>query len=134
MPQQQPDKDACIEAARTIPNLFYINKWTIPAPIKLYGGQDALADIKAYNKKIDILYIDAWHTEEYVKQEWKLYSPMLADNALVICDDLGDGSYGPFEGMEDWWVDFKYPKFINTDIHWGIQMGFMKFTRKTKKV
>ncbi len=133
MPQQLPDRKACIEAVRVIPNLFFINKWTIPAPAKIYGGQDALSDVVAYNRPIDILFIDAWHTEEYVKQEWELYSPLLADEALVICDDLGDGSYGPFVGMEDWWSSFKYQKFIDTAIHPGIQMGFMRFTRKTKK-
>ncbi len=130
MPQQQPDQDACREAARLIPNLFYINKWTIPILAKKYSGRDALLDVAQYNREIDILFIDAWHEPEYIQQEWELYSPLLTDNALVICDDLADSSYGPFEGMEDWWKSLPGQKFIDTDLHAGIQMGFLKFKRK----
>ncbi len=129
MPQQQPDKDACIETAKLIPNLFYFNKWTID----FMGGECAINDIAAYNRQIDILFIDAWHDEKHVKREWELYSPLLADNALVICDDLADSAYGPFVGMEDWWKSLPGTKFVDTDIHAGIPMGFMKFERQNAK-
>ncbi len=126
MPQQGPDQNACVIAAQTIPNLFYINKWTVD----FMGGECGVKDIVAYNKPIDILFIDAWHDEKHVKREVELYFPLLADNALVICDDLADGAYGPFVGMEDWWKSLPGQKFISTDIHAGIQMGFLKYVRK----
>jgi len=132
MPQQQPDKDAAQFAAQAIPNLFYINKWSIPSPAKIYGGQNAVSDIAAYNRQIDILFIDAWHKDEYVKEEWELYSPLLADEALVICDDVFN-NVGNFAGMEEWWADFKYDKFLNSEVHPGVPMGFMKFERKNVK-
>ncbi len=126
MPQQQPDKDACIEAVRVIPNLFYINKWTVD----FMGGECAIDNIKLYKRQIDILFIDAWHDERHVKREVELYFPLLADDALIICDDLADGAYGPFVGMEDWWKSLPGQKHIDTAIHPGIQMGFLKFKRK----
>jgi len=67
MPQQADDKAACLKHARMIPNLFYINKCSID----MFDGYEcAFEDIKAHNKPIDILFIDAWHDEKYVKREW----------------------------------------------------------------
>ncbi len=132
-PEQIEDQNACRETARLIPNLFYINKWSIDLPITEFGGECAINDVIAYNRPIDILFIDAWHKGEYVKREWEMYEPLLADQALIICDDLADGGYGPFVGMEDWWNSFKYQKFTDTDIHPGIPMGFMEFKRQNAK-
>jgi len=121
-PEQAGDKQACILADQTIPNLTYINKCTVDN-LSEYGVECALSDVKAYKKKIDILFIDAWHAEKYVKREWELYSPLLANNALVICDDILDNN-GIFPGMEKWWDDFPYQKFLTDVIHPGIPMGF----------
>jgi predicted O-methyltransferase YrrM len=120
------DKDAQVraqEAAAHLPNLVYINKWT----------WDAVHDVKAPGKAIDILYVDAWHDYQYVTREWELYEPLLADVALVICDDIlpDDPSIG--NGMEKWWAEISEGResFKDTRPHPGIPMGFMKYERKS---
>lgn len=133
MPQQADDKAACLRHSRMIPNLFYINKCTVDnLPFNNYGYECAIDDIKAYNKPIDILFIDAWHDEKYTKREWELYSPLLADEALVICDDLTNNA-GQFAGMEEWWEAFPYDKFLDDRVHPGIPMGFMKYVVKDRQ-
>src|SRR3990167_3201747 len=102
----------CYEAANHYPNLTYINKWT----------WDAVEDIKALNQAISIIFIDAWHDYKYAKREWDLYYPLLADKALVICDDITT-AYN-FEGMIDFWNELPEPKFLDNRVHPGIPFGF----------
>lgn len=108
----------CIEAAGFIPNLTYINMWS----------WDAIDIVKAVDKPLDVLFVDAWHDGQYVRKEWELYSPLLSDSALVICDDI-TAAYN-FEGMIDFWEELPYEKFLNNDIHPGVPMGFVRFERK----
>ena len=121
-PGQDKEQAEVIEAVRKLPNLNYINDWT----------WEAAPEVASYKKTIDVLYIDAWHREDLVIKEWETYSPLLSNKALVICDDLFNAG-GEFERMEEWFADFKYPKFINDAVHTGIPMGFMLYTRKSKK-
>lgn len=132
MPQQADDKAHCLKAARMIPNLFYINKCTVDN-MPEYGYECAIDDIKAYKKPIDVLFIDAWHDEKYTRREWELYSPLLADEALVICDDVLNNT-GLFAGMEQWWDSFEYDKFLDDRPHPGIPMGFMKYVAKDRSI
>jgi len=53
----------------------------------------------------------------------------LADEALVICDDVLNNA-GAFDRMVEWWDSFKYQKFLNKEVHPGIPMGFMKYERR----
>lgn len=115
-PQQVGDKAACKETADQIDNLRYINAWT----------WDALEDVESYNKGIDVLFIDAWHAEEFVKREQALYFPLLTNPALVICDDLFNAG-GQFPGMEEWWESLSGEKFLNAQVHPGIPMGFLRY-------
>jgi predicted O-methyltransferase YrrM len=114
-------KERAEEAAAHLPNLVYINKWT----------WDAVHDVKAPGKAIDILFVDAWHDYQYVTKEWELYEPLLADVALVICDDIlpDDPSIG--EGMVRWWGEITEGReaFLDARPHPGIPMGFMKYER-----
>ena len=116
-------QERAIEAANFLDNLYYINKWT----------WDAIEDVKKIlgNLTIDILFIDAWHNKEMATKEWKLYQPLLSEPALVICDDITDAHN--FEGMYEFWDQFKYLKFLNEKVHPGIPMGFIKYdpSRKT---
>lgn len=110
------DKEAqrrAIEAAGHIPNLTYLNMWS----------WDAVDTIKAIGKPISILFIDAWHDYVYAKNEWDLYSPLLADPALVICDDITT-AYN-FEGMLKFWDELPGEKFLDSRVHPGIPMGFV---------
>jgi predicted O-methyltransferase YrrM len=109
----------CLQIERDIPNFTYINAWT----------WDAVTDVEALGLPIDILYIDAWHEYQYAIKEWNLYSPLLANNALVICDDIFD-SVGTTELMEKFWGGLPGKgKFLNSAIHPGIPMGFMRFVK-----
>lgn len=115
-----------IEAAAHYPNLFYINKWT----------WDAAPDIEALGLPIDILYIDAWHDYQYAIKEWELYSPMLADPALVICDDIV-GEDASNHGMLKFWdeVSSGRESYLCNSIHCDpvnpancVPMGFVIWT------
>lgn len=114
------DKDAqlrAIEADGHYKNLTYVNRWT----------KDAFPIIKAArlnsSSLVDILFIDAWHNYDEAMSEYKLYSELLADEALVICDDITAG-YN-FEGMLKFWDELPEPKFLDSRIHPGIPMGFV---------
>lgn len=37
---------------------------------------------------IDILHIDSTHEAKCIAKEWELYIPKLADNAIIVVDDL----------------------------------------------
>jgi predicted O-methyltransferase YrrM len=111
----------CIEATNILPNLTYLNMWS----------WDAVDTIKAIDKKLDCLFIDAWHDYQYAKREWDLYSPLLADNALVICDDI-TAAYN-FDGMLRFWDELPGEKFLNNDVHPGVPLGLVKFERVQPK-
>lgn len=104
-------------------NMQYINKWT----------WDAVGDVEAVGLPIDILFIDAWHEYQYARKEWDLYKPLLADNALIIADDIFD-SVGTTDNMVQLWNELDknegiYWKFLDTKVHYPVPMGFAQFRR-----
>lgn len=102
------------EAVDRLPNMSFIRAWS----------WDAIEPIKSLGQRIDILFIDAWHDYKYAKLEWDLYSPLLADPALVICDDITAG-YN-FDGMYKFWDEMPEPKYLSTEgLHLEIPMGFI---------
>lgn len=102
------------EAVDRLPNMSFIQAWS----------WDAVEVIRAMNIPISILFIDAWHDYKYAKLEWDLYSPLLADNALVICDDI-TAAYN-FDGMLQFWEELPEPKYLSTEgLHREIPMGFV---------
>ena len=114
-------KQLCIEAANILPNLTYLNMWS----------WDAIDIVKVVDKPLDVIFIDAWHDYQYAKREWDLYSLLLADTALVICDDITAG-YN-FDGMLQFWDELPGEKFLNNGVHPGVPMGFVKFERVQPK-
>jgi predicted O-methyltransferase YrrM len=123
-------KDDKVAQQRTIaiaahyPNMQYINKWT----------WDAAGDVEASGLPIDILFIDAWHEYQYARREWDLYKPLLADDALIICDDIFD-SVGTTDNMVQLWTELDKSqgirwKFLDTKLHYPVPMGFASFHRK----
>jgi len=111
----------CYEAQEYCKNLTYINKWI----------GEAVEDVASYGKKIDILFCDGWHDFEHLSDDWNNYRPLLNDNALVIFDDITT-AYN-FEGMVEFWEQLEGEKFLNSDIHPGIPMGFLRFEREVKQ-
>lgn len=107
-------KRLTIEAAEKFENLQYLNDWT----------WNAIRDVKAYNKQIDILFIDSWHVYEYAIKDWEYYSPLLSDGALVIVDDIMNS--GPsIVDIDKFWDELPLEhKFIETRLHRGVPMGF----------
>lgn len=120
-PGDENNAGLCRRAATLYRNLVYLKGWT----------WDKLETIKSFNTKIDILFIDGWHQYEYAKKDWDMYTPLLSDNALVICDDI-IGGYGPtIAGMLDFWNELPEPKFLNDKVHVGYPMGFLKYENRT---
>lgn len=115
-----------IEVVQRCPNVSYINGWTIPGFAEPWT---TVEQVRAYNIPIDILFIDAWHEYQYANKEKEWYFPLLADTALVICDDLADQG-GAFPGMGRFWDEMNYEKFHTTSVHSGIPMGFIKYERQ----
>jgi len=106
-----------IEADEHYPNLHYINAWT----------WDAFPVVKQWGREIDLLFIDSWHEYEYAMKDWDLYSTLLADGAMVICDDLFDAQ-GATKEMIRFWdvVSARCESVVVTAPHCGIPMGVFK--------
>lgn len=111
-------QQCCWDVVQHIPAVQYLNGWT--------WANDIVAKVKRLAYPIDILFIDAWHEYQYAKQEWDLYTPLLADEALVICDDIMDVA-GATVDMKKFWAEIEYEKFLDTSLHGGIPMGFVRY-------
>ena len=63
-------------------------------------------------------------------REWEIYSRMLADEALVIGDDIFD-SVGATVDMVRFWREISdgCDNFLDISGHIGIPMGYMRFVR-----
>ena len=76
-------------------------------------------------KEIDLLMIDGDHKYFGVKKDWKLYSPLVKKNGLVIFHDILFHPKVPKCKVEKLWneikVDYKHIEFIdkNDDRGWG---------------
>jgi len=108
------------EADAHYDNLKYINGWT--------WDDHVIERVKAEQKPIDILFMDAWHTYEHHMTEKGLYFPLLADEALVIVDDVFE-SKDTTKDMVLFWDELKGKRFITTDIHGWISVGFLRHLR-----
>jgi len=53
----------------------------------------------------DLLFIDAEHTEEAVRTDWNLYSPMVAPGGMVVFHDF-QKRWGPY-GVDILWNELK---------------------------
>jgi predicted O-methyltransferase YrrM len=107
------------DAAAHYDNLEYINGWT--------WDDDVVAQVKAAGP-IDILFMDAWHEYQYDIIEKEKYFPLLADEALVIVDDVFDME-GATVDMVKFWKEMEGEKFLNTSLHKWIPMGYLRYLR-----
>jgi len=100
-PGDDVNRDWCLETVQRYPNLHYLQGWT---------WEWQVIDRVAHLGPIDILYIDSWHVYDKAVPDWLIYSRLLADRALVICDDLADIQGTPIAGMEQFWHEMPgYP-------------------------
>lgn len=137
-PGNEKDRAKMLEAVQQYPNIKYLRGWTTPGYAEEYPKQasdgfvpgsvfDNVKQILGDNK-IDILVIDSWHEGKYFKRDWEYYSPLLASPALVICDDIFNA--GHFVDMVETFESLPGEKLINTGVHSGIPMGFIKYEVK----
>lgn len=121
-PGDEEHRTLMLDAANRYPNLKYLQGWT----------WDKLDEVKELSPiGIDILFVDSWHDYEHAMRDWNDYKNLLASPALIICDDIISG-YGPvISGMEDFWYDImrdcNQEGFLDTNIHPGSAMGFLKW-------
>lgn len=107
------------EIAAHYDNLHFIHGWT----------WDVVDQVAAFGFPIDVLFMDAWCEYQYMMREWKLYEPLLNKrSALVIVDDVFDAEPTAMD-MVKFWNEIRkgHEGFIDTDLHLGIPMGFMKY-------
>ena len=71
---------------------------------------------------VEMLFIDTKHTREQVEKEWKLYEPKLAEQALVVCDDIN--------ALGGWFEELPYDKLDISGYHQALGFGFFIYKRK----
>lgn len=131
-PGDEENRRRVLEACGKYPGMGYIQGWTnTDTWQEQKRGRCAYTDVINYrrNRKIDILFVDSWHRADMAMRDWRDYSPMLADNALVICDDIVGGNSATISGMEEFFGSLPGEKFKDGRIHAGYSVGFVKFQR-----
>lgn len=110
-----------LKVEHQFPRMHYLQGWT----------WDKVDDVKKFGKPIEILFIDGWHMYDKAIRDWEDYSPLLADGALVICDDLLKSETGAaIAGMWRFWEDVSRgfeSTVTDSKIHDGYPMGFFKY-------
>jgi predicted O-methyltransferase YrrM len=128
------------EAVDRYSNLMYVQGWTTQNLADSQAGNHMLGDapsafpqVLKVERKIDILFIDSWHNYEYAREDWETYKILLNNPALVICDDIqaGGGPENPISGMLQFWNELPEPKFLNSNLHPGTNLGFIKVSTTT---
>ena len=119
-PGDENHKIEMLKMTHKFPNINYYQGWT----------WDVYPQIEKLNQKIQILFIDGWHMYDKAMIDWNLYSRILDNNALIICDDLLKGNNATIAGMMDFWNEISngFDKYIeDSDIHSGYPMGFFRY-------
>lgn len=139
-PGDDRNKLLTLEAAQIFDNIRYCQGWTCDAIYNeeenkhLLKGENAYPKvIKELNgKKIDILFIDSWHVYQQAVRDWEAYKDLLADNALVIVDDVIKGTEGSaIDRIDKFWDELEGgSKHLDESMHVGYPMGFMQLKKK----
>lgn len=109
------------EAAQRYANLLYVKAWT----------WDAYHDARAVGKPVDLLFIDAWHHYQFALLDYLRYKGLLADRALVVCDDILDGDSATIAGMRKFWDEVSWGResVLLRGLNGATPMGFLKWER-----
>lgn len=71
------------------------------------------------DRKIDLLMIDGDHRYEGVKEDWKLYSPLVKKNGLIVFHDIVYHPKVPECKVDRLWkeikIGYKHTEFIDND-------------------
>jgi len=135
-PGDEGNESMTIAAAKKFDNLHYCKGWTCNEIYKeeknlhiLAEGQNAYPKVLEVlsGKKIDVLFIDSWHVYHQAVRDWNAYSPLLSKGAIVIVDDVLKGTpNSAIDGVEQFWDELKGAKHLDSDLHTGYPMGFLK--------
>jgi predicted O-methyltransferase YrrM len=138
-PGDEPNESLTRDVDKHYHNVIYCRGWTCDKLFEeermhhLYLAENAYPKmIKALDgDTIDILFIDSWHRYDQAMKDWNAYRPLLSKEALVICDDILQGSPGAgIESMNKFWDEVKGDEnFLNTNLHPGYPMGFFKWKK-----
>ena len=92
-----------------------------------------LEKIKGYGK-IDILYQDSSHHYEASVREWEMYSPLMSDGGVWVCDDIGPTFYDRAMDPENCsmveyfeQIPMKEKKLYKDVLHKGCSQGIILF-------
>lgn len=138
-PGDEVNQAKMLQACAEFGNIVYLQGWTNSEAAAREYGQHGLGTVGSVytdivkltvdqGRRIDILFIDSWHTYENAILDWQSYKPFMASPALVICDDIQDGGdeFSPISGMLRFWNEMPEPKFLNANLHPGTNMGFVR--------
>jgi hypothetical protein len=120
-PGDDENRRLTLEAAQRYQGLFYFQGWT----------WHAYPEVRDLGKPVDLLFIDSWHHYQFAMLDWLMYSRLLADEALVVCDDILDGDSATIAGMRRFWdeVSLDREASLLKGLNGGTPMGFFKWTR-----
>jgi len=116
-PGDKENRRLSLEAAQKYLNLFYFQGWT----------WDVVHEVRDLGKPVDVLFIDSWHHYDKAMRDWDAYSPLLADEALVVCDDVCDVE-PTLHRMTEFWEDVSRgrERFLVEGLS-ACAMGFFKW-------
>ena len=119
-PGDEAHRARALEAAQRYPNLFYLQGWT----------WDMVGEVRAFGKRVEVLFIDSWHQHDKVTRDWQDYSPLLSSPALVVADDILEKDGPVIAGMQRFWDGLPGEKFLDRRLHpcgpSCYPMGFLK--------
>ena len=133
-PGDKENKKRTIEAVAEYPNITYCQGWTCD---EIYQeehnkreeiGENAFPKVidELNGEKIDLLFIDSWHVYHQAMRDWQAYKPYLKEGALVIVDDVLDGTPGSaIDGVRKFWNRLHGVKHLEGSLHPGYPMGFL---------
>lgn len=126
-PGDEENRAWCLEAAEQYTNIEYLQGWT---------REPWVVDRVRELGRPDLLFIDSWHNYDEAMADFRTYLPLLADRALVICDDIADFESPTISGMQRFWDDLPGADWAGTFDKWlagtalnTYQMGFLKLER-----
>lgn len=134
-PGDRTNKAMAVTATMNFNNLKYCQGWTCNEIFEEEFDKHSIAGKNAFPKvlkelngeTIDILFIDSWHVYPQAVRDWEAYKPYLSENALVIVDDVIEGTKGSaIHDVRKFWDELKGDKWLDDTLHAGYPMGFMR--------
>lgn len=74
---------------------------------------------------IDLLFVDTTHKLGHLRKEWELYEPFLADEALILLDDI---RWKRSHWLYPFYEELEYEKFEDKKLH-SSGFGVFKYVR-----